>query len=561
MRYHGAPRTVATDPPPETSVAAPSPSSARVPMLMVVAVLLAVTATLLRACLHACGGQLVYPLDDTYIHMTMARNLALHGSWGIDPGAFQPASSSPLWTLLLAALTRVFGPHDGLPLALALACMVALATVLEVLLRDLVRPPLARAAVLLVLLVGAGLPGLAVTGMEPVLHLLLALPLAWMVVRDLARTEARPAASRTVIGALATLAVLTRFETLFLIAALAVAAWLRGRPGTAVALALGGGAALGGYAAIALGQGGPWLPSSVLINGPMVDSRPVDPLDPLLRRIPETFQRPRNEHITGLLLASAWLLLPRRRAVGAAASAARLMLVVTTVTVILHLQFALLDDFFRRYEAYLVLLGAFGVVAALSAGLGGWPDVVADRLPRVPEVAVAGLVAALIAGPLVYRGLQVVRWTPHAAQDIHQQQIQMAQFVRTWFRGRAVAINDLGAVSYYGGAHVVDLMGLATLPVARAMLEHRYDTGFIERLCAAESVEVALVYEPWFAGRTRLPGSWMPVARWTLKDNVITGGATVTVFGTDPATWTRVREAERRFAATLPRRVTVEELR
>src|ERR1700748_216258 len=66
---------------------------------------------------RASGGTFMYPLDDTFIHMTVAKTLALHGTWGIAPGEFESASSSVGYTLLLAGLFRVFSVHAYIPFA------------------------------------------------------------------------------------------------------------------------------------------------------------------------------------------------------------------------------------------------------------------------------------------------------------------------------------------------------------------------------------------------------------------------------------------------------------
>lgn len=43
-----------------------------------------------------------FPLDDSWIHLTYARNLALRGEWAFLPGVPSAGSTSPLWSTLLA---------------------------------------------------------------------------------------------------------------------------------------------------------------------------------------------------------------------------------------------------------------------------------------------------------------------------------------------------------------------------------------------------------------------------------------------------------------------------
>src|SRR5215207_5943541 len=65
-------------------------------------------------------GHLSYELDDTYIHMAVARNLAEHGVWGVTRYEFTPVSSSLIWPILLASIYWVFGAIESVPLILNL---------------------------------------------------------------------------------------------------------------------------------------------------------------------------------------------------------------------------------------------------------------------------------------------------------------------------------------------------------------------------------------------------------------------------------------------------------
>ena len=63
-----------------------------------------------------------FPLDDSWIHQTYARNLALTGQWAFIPGVPSTASTSPLYTVVLAA-----GYALGVPYALWTHALGALA--------------------------------------------------------------------------------------------------------------------------------------------------------------------------------------------------------------------------------------------------------------------------------------------------------------------------------------------------------------------------------------------------------------------------------------------------
>ncbi|MEK7214667.1 MAG: hypothetical protein AAB289_03635, partial [Chloroflexota bacterium] len=84
------------------------------------------------------GGAAGFPLDDAWIHQTFARNLATLGQIAVNPGDPVSASTSPVWTIVLAA-----GHGLGLPPQLWSACLgwvllVALARETSLLARSII---------------------------------------------------------------------------------------------------------------------------------------------------------------------------------------------------------------------------------------------------------------------------------------------------------------------------------------------------------------------------------------------------------------------------------------
>jgi hypothetical protein len=63
-------------------------------------------AALVGAAIYLLASARIYrvgfPLDDSWIHLTYARNLAILGEWAFQPGHLSAGSTAPLWTFLLS---------------------------------------------------------------------------------------------------------------------------------------------------------------------------------------------------------------------------------------------------------------------------------------------------------------------------------------------------------------------------------------------------------------------------------------------------------------------------
>jgi hypothetical protein len=514
------------------------------PVVFAVGLLLAAVGWIIATGTRLAGA-FSYPLDDTYIHMAVARHFVEHGTWGVNAGASTSASSSPLWTLTLSGAAAIGVPLDYAPLILSVTGGIAVIVAAEALLRDAGMTAWPRALALVVLLALGFVPTLSVLGMEHTWHA--ALSLGFL----LALRRCDEPRWRTVLLVLAAMLPLVRFESLVLVGLAIPLVWLSSRRDAAWLAAVTA-VPVGIFMLISAANGWLWLPNSVLVKV----ANEAFHTPPLIDRV----RMGRSELVEAA--GYAWA--------------------------IVGLQFSgVLPDRLRR-EAW-VVLGATGahavlvgpgmglvnryvgyVMAMLLVTLLSTMWAVAESTWRTrswrADVTLALAIAVFLSWwqPAWSRARGQFSDAPLAMRNIADQQHQSGRFVRDFLTVPGpVMINDLGYVAYAGGRDVIDILGLGDTAFARRYLEGEVGVEAVSARAGASGSYVAVVYESTLAAMPPFSGpppGWIAIGTFTIHDNVICGSETVTVYATQPGAVAQLRADFRRFAPTLPARTHSEVL-
>lgn len=513
---------------------------------------LSLIAIFLWLSLAQTGGMFVYAQDDPYIHLALARTLADHGVWGIAPSEFASASSSPLWTLLLAGLWKLGAHALWVPFALNILFGVAFIAVSagyigQIFVGKSFSPTKASIAVTCALVLITPLPTLAFIGMEHTLQVLLVVVFAWQASDSLA-AQRDDWLWPTVVAAVM---VGTRYESLFLVAVVGAILLWRGKTVPALVLGVAAAAPVVVFAMYSVAHGGLILPNSILMKsgpgrfstfGAGVSAVVTDWLS-----VRDLFLRPPQLVLTlgalfGLLLVPAVRLRSGHRAVWLCG--------IFLATSLLHSCLVKLEWFFR-YEAYLMALGTIALVG-VSASLE-WPRDVPRRRSVPLHPAIVALLV-LLGMPLAVRSLTALATTVAATRNIYEQQVQLGQFFGRHYPGKAIAVNDLGAIAWYSSSRVLDIVGLASQPVANLKRQRALTAEALGRLADERGVEAIALYEGIFA--SMLPVSWIKVGEWTIDKNVAVSGDTVTFLARTHEDSAKLLSALQAYSETLPSGVT-----
>jgi hypothetical protein len=475
-----------------------------------------VVGIILAVSLHKTGGRLVYVQDDPAIHIAVASNLVHHGTWGVVPGHFQSASSSPLWTLLLAAYIRVFPFAASIgPLILNILAGTWVIAVIGAN-QWVLRPSLQRfwdVAAVFILTVGVlFLPGLTLLGMEHTLHMALVLSAVVLFHRRAVGLDTRfPAWIAYVLLGAATLA---RFETMFVAAGIGVALLGQCLPGwrppgcrpvfpQQFKQALLVGAVSGGVFALfaafnhLMGQG--WLPNPILFKSTITNGGG------------DAF---RLTDIVGRFTSDPLLAVLTAVSVGAVLVAwrqpSRLFVfpaIVLAVAVALQVTFAEVGQF-ERYQAYLFGLAVYVLLGFAKEVFPG------TRLPPARSFVVASLVIAALV--FCYTKLDFTVHAPQAVEDTYQQRYQAARFLARYYKGQPVATGELGYTSLQHRGPITDLFGLGDYLVlqGRRRFGQRPPKEYWATLAQERRFKVVTMYRSTLSDT--IPDNWIHVGDWNL---------------------------------------------
>ena len=537
------------------------------PLVVALILLMIVFAGFWLATVPRQDGHMIYALDDPYIHMAIAKNVVHHSTWGISPYEFSGASSSPLWTLMLIAIYAVVGVNEITPLILNLLSAVGLLGLLYAMLRReaLTQRQVATSLVLLFFLLP--IPLLIFIGHEHLLHTLLVLLFLHLGMPLLLREEAPFQTTRFTLWALTPLLSI-RYESLFMLAIFCGLLLLRRRWVDAVVIGVLAWVPVVAYAAFSLNHGDLWLPSPIVIKTTLRDTSSVnDTIKELLNQF--SYAELRQRYMTMMTRQGLQLAYPALIAVGIYIwramqghtfwEARQVWLLVFIGSAALHVHFAR-TSYFYRYEAYLVVLFAIILLPPLVRILAAQNiSLRAIRANLLQAVVLLAMVAAL-AFPYILRIYEGISHTPRGMTNIYQQQYQMGRFIKTYYDGQGVVLNDIGAVCYLADIHLLDLWGLGTPATTEAIRKGTLWRKTIGTMAAERDMQIAILYEAEFQYYGGLPQEWVRVALWTIPDRVTPAGKTVTFLAVDPAAADQLRANLHKFEAELPSEVIVDYL-
>lgn len=491
----------------------------------------------------------MYPLDDTFIHMAVAKNLALHGNWGVTGDEFQSASSSPLYTVLLAVVFKLFPAHSSIPFLINLITGGILLVVIQ---RWLVREHVGGVWQLLILLLViyfTPLPILIITGMEHTLQCLFSFLFIFYFSGWVGRQEKDPSATWKLPWSLYVYGLLVssiRYEGLFLIAVACLILLVKRKIGLAFRLGLISCLPILLFGIYSIRQGSYFLPNSVLIKS----EGPGLSIGGILHFINGVVLPRMTISLDGISTVAAQrllLILPltyiffgsRLRQAGSY----RYILVLLMTAALLQCTLAS-TGWFYRYEAYLILC----TVVILPILFYKYKEDAKESLKRYPLLK--AFLLFILFFPLFGRTSAAFRKVSDACVNIYQQQYQMATFVHKYYDGDVVGVNDVGAVSYFKQAKNLDLWGLAEIKVARSKRNHYWTPRFLDSLSRRQGTKLAIVYDSWFSDSLLV--KWDKVATWTMPNNVICGDSIVSFYAIDSSAEGGLRKNLADFQPSLP---------
>ena len=458
-------------------------------------------------------GQYIYPLDDAYIHLSISKNIAEHGIWGITQYQFSSTSSSPLFTLVLASLIKILGNDPFIPLYINIVLGNLLMLVIYINFR---KRPLQLIFIYFVFILGVLMKVQMVSGMEHALQLLLICS-CWIYFYKWHQTGFLNKIFRNVFYVTVSLLCITRYESLFFVTPLVAFLFLSKKYKVGAVVALLAYAPIIIFGIYSINEGGHFFPNSLLVKG-----KHSFTAESLIQNlfVAKSFIVS-NFYLYLIIILILFLLSKYQYHTGEIFKSVRsivhenLIYAIVFITVVGHLMFAM-AGWLYRYDAYLIALLVLSVAFAVDK---------VDKHINYSVIVTVVIFSVLLVEALKDRYQQAEGILKYANKNIHDQQIQMSKFVRKHFNRSTIVANDIGAITYFTDIKLHDLVGLGSTDILDMK---KYHPNQFDDYVNALNYDLMIVYDNWFyeinfTNRNK-------IAQLIIQNNEICGGDVVNFY-------------------------------
>lgn len=437
-----------------------------------------------------------YGLDDTYIHLAIAKHFAEDGVWGVTQYGFTSATSSPIYTFLLAVIIKIIGDRVWIPLILNIIAVISVFYISADYLYKSKR--IIGDIFTLILTLITPIPFLIIAGMEHIFHILAVILLLRAVERE----------NITHILLFSVLSVAIRYESMFLVAGLAFMYFYTEKKIKLPALMLIGGfipVCIWGF--ISVRNGAFFFPNPLLMKSTL-PSLDIAGLKIFIAQVYEKLK-------LGMLLncMMAWLFVYIFAKKQENISINQLIIpIALLINILVHSVLA--GNFIvSRYESYMVF-------AVLLFTLPYMVEKIIGMRSFIMSIA-----AIIVFYPFCVRLFAAIPLTNVCSKNIYEQQIQVARFLKENYPNGKVFAQDIGAIGYYTDVAMYDVMGLST----NEPIRYKRDITALRKNLQAQPNTFAIFWDD--ARKEGLP--WKYVGRWTISENMICAGKDVVFLAKD----------------------------
>ncbi|MBP2618446.1 hypothetical protein [Chryseobacterium jejuense] len=483
-------------------------------------------------------GHYIYPLDDAYIHLAMAKNFALYEVWGMTKYQFSSTSSSPLFTYMLSVLIKIFGNNDQIPLYFNVIFSIGILYVLSEYYAEVFKEVKKTALAVLFTAFFIVLPLNILSGMEHVFQVFL------FVVNIFCFSHYKDK-KLAVFGFYFSLLLmgLVRFESMFYFVILAFMFAFVRKWKEALFVLLLGFIPIIAFCACNYQQDGYFFPNSVVVKGTklsldanILGQLKVILLDNLLLNI--SFYK---IGIFPLLLCLVFVSRDFKTKTVKEVLKDNFLLIVFSLVMICHAMFADLKGLLR-YEAYILTGFCMVLIPRCKELFFNFTD-------YIKKESLVSLFIAANVFLMLYKCWVAHPIMSNGGKNIYEQQVQSAKFLHQFYNTSKVVANDIGAVSYYTNIHLLDIAGLGSVETIhfnenKKAFDQKFGI-FLSKYCLDHQYDIAVVYEGWMQGY--VPSYWKKAGTLKIEDKITVARLEVSIYSINTKNLEELKQNIKKF--------------